>query len=109
MILDPETWKRLYEFAERHVGVAQKLCPTTELFADLGLEAFSEKFSVEVGDFDFDRYFGSEGFSPIDLFVKLARRHPPRRCLTLSMLAKAAELGTWKTKTIEDSNLLKND
>lgn len=113
MTIEPETWKRLIAFVERRIGPDQDLCPATELFGDLGfdgdeafdfLEAFSHEFSVGTGDFDFGRYFGSEGFSPLGLLHSVLRRQQPKHRLTLSMLAKAAELGTWQTMTIETSD-----
>jgi hypothetical protein len=32
------------------------------------MEAFSKEFNVDMSEFEFDKHFGPEGFSPLDLF-----------------------------------------
>ncbi len=53
------------------------LSENTRLQHDLGMdgtdaaefmEAFSEEFNVDMSEFEFDRHFGPEGFSLVDLF-----------------------------------------
>jgi acyl carrier protein len=56
------------------------LSPDTRLLDDLGMdgtdamefmEAFSKEFDVDMSEFEFDSHFGSEGFSPVDVFYLL--------------------------------------
>jgi hypothetical protein len=52
-------------------------------------------FGIDPGDFDFTRYFPSEGLWPF------GRSKPGPVPLTVGMLAKAAVAGVWRTAAIE--------
>lgn len=65
------------------------------------LEAFSERFKVDLSDFEFERYFDLEGFDPIGLSIlirKLRGEKIPKKSshkLTLGDLERAAISGKW--------------
>jgi hypothetical protein len=85
------------------------LTPSTRLCHDLGvtgddgeelMEAFSERFGVEMSGFVFDRHFGSEAecnplmYALMWLFERERLRLVP---ITLTDLAEAAQTGVWQT------------
>ncbi|MEL6606647.1 MAG: DUF1493 family protein [Bacteroidota bacterium] len=65
------------------------------------LEAFSERFQVDLSDFEFERYFDLEGVDPIGLSIlirKLRGDKIPKKSshsLTLGDLEQAAINGKW--------------
>ncbi len=65
--------------------------------ADELLAKFAEAFSVAPGDFDFSRYFPSEGL----WFLRWENATPAPLPLTLGMLLQAARNGVWCTATHE--------
>ena len=90
--------------------------PKSELFAetsvneDLGMdgddglefmEAFSQRFAVDLGAFPYDNYFGPEAAAtPISLIAMMIRwlrtgKSPTLSPLTLRQLAVAVENGSW--------------
>lgn len=101
----------LYEFIKHETGTSKTLSSETSLFHDLGVdgddaneffESYFEKFSVLPGDIDLNDYFSSEGFNLIGIIIDIFfRKTPPLKPMTISMLAKAIELGEWNTKQIE--------
>jgi hypothetical protein len=108
--IDEVLWNRLHKFVRERLEEDVVLSPTTRLLADLHLdgddafefmEAFAETFGVESGDFEFDRYFGPEGFNPFALVTALFRRQPAKVEVTLAMLARAITEGRWNTENIE--------
>jgi len=85
------------------------LRPATSLFADLRIDgddaaefmqAFSNRFGVDISEFNFSRYFGSEaGFNPVvSLFRSMLGRTYRFTPITIADLAKAAESKKWKEK-----------
>lgn len=103
MTLDPE---RLFEFILREIPppLPCDLSLETDLRRDLRmaeedadefLAKFFQDFSVAPGDFDFTRYFPSEGL----WFFGRKRAAPVS--LTLGMLLRAARDGRWDTAAIE--------
>jgi Protein of unknown function (DUF1493) len=68
--------------------------------ADEFLAKLFREFSIAPGDFDFTRYFPSEGLWLLPTFGLGKGRPAPRR-LTIGMLVRAAETGVWHTSTIE--------
>lgn len=61
---------------------------------DLLAKLFSD-FGIDPGDFDFTRYFPSEGLWPF------GRSKPGPVPLTVGMLAKASVAGVWRTAEVE--------
>jgi hypothetical protein len=61
------------------------------------LKAFSVRFSVDMSEFEFNRYFGSEGFNPISYiyFLLFARDKLRKMPITLGHLAEAAQNKKW--------------
>ena len=66
-------------FLSDHLSIApDKLTRSTRLFHDLGIdgddaveliESFSDRFSVDIADFEFSRYFGEEAaVTPLSIF-----------------------------------------
>lgn len=100
--------ERLFAFIRREVPppLPTELSEDTELRADLHmaeedadelLAKFFQEFSVAVGNFDFNRYFPSEGLWL--LRFKSSKPLPAR--LTLGMLLQAAHDKVWHTTAIE--------
>ncbi|MDD5366636.1 MAG: DUF1493 family protein [Gallionellaceae bacterium] len=104
MKIEPE---RLFAFIRREVppplltelsedtDLRRNLCMAEEDADDLLAKLFQE-FSIAPGDFDFTRYFPSEGLR----FFGRKRSDPVP--LTLGMLLQAARAGIWNTATIEN-------
>jgi hypothetical protein len=108
-------WDELEAFvrAETEISKQKPLSRQLSLENDLDLTGddaddfmgkFFEKFKVDHGDFEFDRYFSPEGFNPFSLlatvFSKKARAKYDKAQLTLGMLEKAIELGAWDSARI---------
>ena len=78
--------------------------------ADDFMGAFSKRFNVEKGDFDFHRYFEMEGFSvwPFSIFTNWLHRrwgikkYDQRESLTVAMLQYAIELGIWDSQRLTE-------
>lgn len=86
-----------------------ELTPSSSLFSDLRIDgddagefmqAFSNQFGVDISEFNFSRYFGSEaGFNPVvSLFRSMLGRAYRFTPITLADLANAAEIKKWKEK-----------
>jgi len=78
------------------------------LWEDAGamLATFFLTFKVDRGDFDFGRYFPNEGGLLWNLAAKLSGKSRPTAApkkLTVRMLVRAAEVGTWHSEVIEGS------
>lgn len=116
-----EVSAELEAFIRKEVGLSPKesLNPTDTLEDDLGVTgddadnfmgAFSKRFNVEPGDFDFHRYFEMEGLSvwPFSIFTNWLHRqwgikkYDQREPLTLAMLQRAIELGVWDTERLRE-------
>jgi hypothetical protein len=104
MTLDPE---QLFAFIRREIPppLPPGLSVDTDLRHDLRmaeedadefLAKLFQEFSIAPGDFDFTRYFPSEG-----LWLFGRKRAAPAP-LTLGMLLRAARDGVWDTATIEN-------
>ncbi|MDR2155977.1 MAG: DUF1493 family protein [Burkholderiaceae bacterium] len=63
--------------------------------ADDLLAKFFQEFSVALGDFEFTRYFPSEGL------MLFGRKRSAPAPLTLGMMLQAARNGIWDTATIQ--------
>ncbi|HEV3426846.1 MAG TPA: DUF1493 family protein [Paraburkholderia sp.] len=118
-----EVSAELEAFIRKEIGLSPKrpLNPFDILEDDLGVTgddaddfmgAFSRRFNVESGDFDFHRYFEMEGLSvwPFSIFtnwlhkrwgIKKYEREP----LTLAMLQRAIDLGVWETACLRESKV----
>ena len=114
-----EVSAELEAFIRKEIGLSPKkrLNPSDTLEDDLGVTgddaddfmgAFSKRFNVEPGDFDFHRYFETEGFSvwPFSIFTNWLHRrwgvkkYDRREPLTLAMLQRAIDLGAWDTERL---------
>jgi len=76
--------------------------------ADDFMGEFGKRFHVAGGDFDFNRYFVTEGFpGPIFiigyLFSKKKRKKLEREPLTVAMLQHAINLGVWDSRRLKES------
>ena len=92
--------------AERMGVKEERLGPDTRLAEDVGmdgddagefLDAFRDEFGVDMAGFDFDLYFGGEGFfPPLYLYWLLFDRRKLRSIpVTLADLAASAEAKKW--------------
>ncbi|BCQ27720.1 hypothetical protein NK8_59090 (plasmid) [Caballeronia sp. NK8] len=73
--------------------------------AQIFMEGFFDHFGIERGDYEFDRYFGGEGFNLFAIFFAMLspsykKRHFEREPITIRMLQRAIELGTWDSARI---------
>ena len=116
--MESALWQELESFVRTETGISRKavLTAETRLTDDLDLtgddaEEFMEKFfirfRVELGDFQFDRYFVGEGSGLILLLLTLLSRKRrealTRVPLTLGMLLNAAGMGRWESAKLEQS------
>ncbi|BFG76066.1 hypothetical protein PTKU46_40990 [Paraburkholderia terrae] len=106
----------LEAFIRKELSLSAKraLVPDDGVESDLGvtgddaayfMESYFNHFNVEVGDFDFARYFVGEGsFDPVASFICLIfKRHRAKyepRPLTVSMLQHAIDLGVWDSQRL---------
>ena len=106
----------LEAFIRKELSLSAKraLAPDDGVQSDLGvtgddaayfMESYFNYFNVEVGDFDFARYFAGEGsFDPVASFISLIFRRRgakyERRPLTVSMLQQAIDLGVWDSERL---------
>ncbi|RDJ99634.1 DUF1493 family protein [Paraburkholderia lacunae] len=111
------TWLELELFIRSETGIrsSKSVKPSDSLENDLditGDEAddfmgkFFEKFKVEHGDYDFQRYFSEEGFNLFAIiampFSKKKREKYDKEPLTVAMLERAIKLGVWDSKKLAD-------
>jgi hypothetical protein len=116
-----EVSAELEAFIRREIGLSPKkpLSSSDTLEDDLGvtgddadnfMSAFSERFNVEPGDFDFHRYFEMEGISvwPFSFLTNWLHRrwgikkYDRREPVTVAMLQRAIHLGVWNTERLRD-------
>jgi hypothetical protein len=102
--------ENLIDFLSIHLGVKKEfLIPSTRIQEDLGctgddavelMHAFSEKFNVDLCEFNPNEYFDSESFDPIGYLLSLFRKGQKVRSnsITLQDLEDAAKLGKWTRK-----------
>ncbi len=60
------------------------------------IEAYAERFSVEAGDFSFEKFFPVEGFNPLAVIADIFRKPKQLAPITIGMLVKAAAAGRWE-------------
>jgi hypothetical protein len=109
------TWDELETFIRAETGISKRKLLTRQLSLenDLDLtgdeayyfmEKFFDKFKVQYGDFNFNRYFSGEGFNPFVIvgfiFSSKLRRKYDRAPLTVGMLEKAVEAGVWDSRAL---------
>ncbi|KWU29080.1 DUF1493 family protein [Burkholderia cenocepacia] len=110
------TWDEFEDFVRKEAGVSPKKNLTKDhaVEGDLDItgddavefmERFFDKFPVQVGDFEFNRYFSEEGFSLIEVarmaFSRKRREKYDKVPLTLGMLYQAILDGEWSTQRLE--------
>lgn len=110
------TWEELEAWVRKENGTSPKkaLTRATELNKDLDvtgddavdfMQHFFDAFSIDHGDYSFDRYFVAEGFSPVELILLLVskkkRASYDRPPVTLGMLHQAALDGRWNCTRLE--------
>ncbi|MDR5808815.1 DUF1493 family protein [Caballeronia sp. LZ019] len=113
-----EVSAELENFIRAQMGIpsTRVVSPSDSLERDLGLtgddaayfmEAYFERFSIRLGDFDFTRYFMEES-SPgpflllASLMSKRVRRHYQREPLTVAMLQRAIDIGAWDSVRVRN-------
>jgi len=113
--MNPSTesiFERLLKFVEQEIPPprTRSLSRQTELFSDLRMaeedaEEFLEKwfssYGISTGDFDFSRYFPSEGLWLLPRFKKKQKSVP----ISLGMLELAVKIKRWDTKILEEAYL----
>lgn len=115
------TWNEFEDFVRREAGVSPKKILTKghAVEGDLDItgddaiefmESFFDKFPVQVGDFEFNRYFSGEGFSLIEVArMVFSRKHQAKYDkvpLTLGMLYQAILDGEWNNQRLESAAAL---
>ncbi|MET1535903.1 DUF1493 family protein [Burkholderia sola] len=110
------TWDEFEDFVRKEAGVSPKKNLTKDhaVEGDLDItgddavefmERFFDKFPVQVGDFEFNRYFSGEGFSLIEVarmaFSRKRREKYDKVPLTLGMLYQAILDGEWSNQRLE--------
>ncbi len=119
MTLQPALSAELVEFIREQLALKpdQQVSPSDSLEEKFGLTGddaddfmgdFGKRFHVAGGDFDFNRYFVTEGF-PGPFFIvsylcsKKKRRRLKREPLTVAMLQHAINLGVWDSQRLMES------
>jgi hypothetical protein len=116
-----EVSAELKEFIRKEIGLSPEnpLNPSDTLEDDLGVTgddaddfmgAFSKRFNVEPGDFDFHRYFEMEGFSvwPFSILTNWLhqrwsiKKYDHREPVTVGMLQRAIDLGIWNSQHLRE-------
>jgi len=98
--------KELMLFIEEYLNVKrEKLSPKVELARDLGLdgddavefiELFSKRFSVNMADFNFSKYFGPEaGWNPLTFIFSILFKKEQLTPITLADLNNSIKKGKW--------------
>ncbi|WP_250482723.1 DUF1493 family protein [Caballeronia sp. GaOx3] len=119
-----EVSAELEAFIREEIGLSPKqpLRPSDTLENDFGITgddaddfmgAFSKRFNVGPGDFDFHRYFEMEGFSvwPFSVFTNWLhkrwgiKKYNEREPLTVAMLQRAIDLGVWETERLREPKM----
>lgn len=118
MMQPQEVSAELETFIRKEVGLPGnvKVKPSDRLEDDLGvtgddaddfMDAFSKRFNVQPGDFDFNRYFEMEGFSGPLFFITNwlhkkwgIKKYEKREPLTVAMLQHAIHLGVWDSQRL---------
>jgi hypothetical protein len=109
-------WAEIEAFVRKERGTLarQVITPATRLEDDLDvtgddadqfMERFFDHFHVDTGDYNFNRYFLTEGSGLtllLAIFSKKRREKLERVPLTLGMLANAARLGQWESSRLND-------
>lgn len=105
------TLAALVAFIQESTGLpeSRRISRTDSLEGDLSLsgdeafdfmEKYFEHFSVERGNYAFQRYFFDEGFNLLEIlampFSKRVRQKYERLPLTVGMLEQAIESGIWE-------------
>ncbi len=103
--MNEEIFEKVRELvAEHHAMDKNKLSEQTELY-ELGMDGddaweflieFSDKFSVDMSQFEFRKHFNPEGFNPISFIYLLFARDKWRKMpITLRDLTEAVEKKKW--------------
>lgn len=103
--------EQVKDFVAEITGVKQeRLTEATRLGHDLGvdgedaaelIQAFVQRFQVDMSEFNFDSHFGPEaGFNPITYLIgRVFRRHEIETVpVTIADLAEAATTGKWESQ-----------
>ncbi len=111
--MNGETFRKVRELLVEHAGISEReVSPETTLFGDAGMDGddaynffvdFAEKFSVDMGGFEFSRHFGPEaGADPFTFVYMLVRtllygshRAAGVTPITVADLVEAAERKRW--------------
>lgn len=123
MTQQPVVSAELETFIRKEIGLADEveIKPSDSLVDEFGItgdhadkfmEAYSTRFNVRPGDFDFNRYFEMEGLSfwPFSIFTNWLHRrwgvkkYEEREPLTIAMLQHAIDLGVWDSQRLSESS-----
>lgn len=120
MMQPQEVSADLAAFIRKEAGISEKsaIRPSSVIEEDFGITgddadnfmgAFSRRFNVQPGDFDFNRYFEMEGFSGPLFFITNwlhkrwgIKKYEKRELLTVSMLQHAIDLGVWDSQQLKE-------
>jgi hypothetical protein len=102
--------EQVKQFVAQYLSVKpDRLQPGIRIGHDLGvdgddgeefIQAFGERFGVDLSDFRFDQHFGPEGgANPLGClwYLLVPRCHPRFVPITISDLVEAARKGQWQT------------
>lgn len=107
MTLSPDQalYNRILDFVSSETTTrSQNLSGSTDIAKELGVEGddavefmlkFQKEFDVDLSNFHFDRYFGSEGFNLIPFIKSLLGKGEMRDPLTVTVLFDAANHRRW--------------
>ncbi|MBR0707307.1 DUF1493 family protein [Bradyrhizobium liaoningense] len=100
---DAELLESLLSFVQTETLTRKQITPATDIAWDLGVDGddaheficrFADQFNVDMSEFDFDMYFGGEGFDLIGLIKSLVGRKT-KAPMTVELLFAAAKERRW--------------
>jgi hypothetical protein len=101
---DAELLESLLAFVGAETLTRRKITLATDVAWDLGVDGddaqefvrrFADQFSVDMSEFDFDMYFGGEGFDPIRLTKSLLAGRRTKARMTVELLFCAVKQRRW--------------
>jgi hypothetical protein len=99
---DAQLYEMIVSLVTEETGTRKRLTEQTDLLKDVGMDGddaneflckFADRFQVDMSDFRFDRFFGSEGFALIQ-FIRSLFSSGKSPC-TIALLVEAAKNGHW--------------
>ncbi|MBJ7406376.1 MAG: DUF1493 family protein [Bradyrhizobium sp.] len=106
---DAELLESLLSFVQTETLTRRQIILATDIARDLGVDGddaheficrFADQFKVDMSEFDFDMYFGGEGFDLVGLIKSLVVGRSTKAPMTVELLFRAAKQGRWPRHSV---------